>query len=311
MKRQPPGLPRSVRTPEKVDTVRRAVLASPKRSARHQALALGMSRRSLHCILHDELKFHPYKIMIVQQLSKGDFAQCRDFCENVLAIFTEDANAVVMMSDEAYFHLNGFVNKQNCRFRAAQNPQELHQRPLHSSKVTVWCGVSKVGIVGPYFFEEGETAVSVTSARYIDMLNNFLCPELQRRGVNMREMWFQQDGATAHMARVLMEVVPGMFPQHVISRFSDVSWPPRSPDLSICDFLFFFLFFSFFGGGYLKSRVYTNRPRTIEELKLSICQEIAALPQEMLEHAMQDFEERLRMCVRQEGRHLTDIIFRM
>ena len=26
---------------------------------------------------------------------------------------------------------------------------------------------------------------------------------------------------------------------------------------------------------------------------------------------MQDFEERLRMCVRQEGRHVTDIIFRM
>jgi hypothetical protein len=56
--------------------------------------------------------------------------------------------------------------------------------------------------------------------------------------------------------------------------------------------------------------VYTNRPRTIEELKLSIRQEIAALPQEMLQHAMQDFEERLRICVQQEGRHMTDIIFR-
>jgi hypothetical protein len=63
--------------------------------------------------------------------------------------------------------------------------------------------------------------------------------------------------------------------------------------------------------GYLKSRVYTNGPRTIEELKLSIRQEIAAVPQKkMLVRAMQDFEERLRMCVRQEGRHLTDIIFR-
>jgi hypothetical protein len=48
----------------------------------------------------------------------------------------------------------------------------------------------------------------------------------------------------------------------------------------------------------------------LEELKLSIRQEIAALPQKMLERAMQGFEERLRMCVRQEGRHLTDIIFR-
>ena len=103
MKRKSPGLSRSVRTPENVYTVRRAVLASPRRSARRQALALGMSRRSLHRILHDELKFHPYKIMIVQQLAKRDFAQRRDFCENMLAILTEDANAVVMMSDEASF----------------------------------------------------------------------------------------------------------------------------------------------------------------------------------------------------------------
>jgi len=40
MKRKPPGLPCSVRTPEDVDTVRRAVLASPRRLARRQALAL-------------------------------------------------------------------------------------------------------------------------------------------------------------------------------------------------------------------------------------------------------------------------------
>jgi len=40
--------------------------------------------------------------------------------------------------------------------------------------------------------------------------------------------------------------------------------------------------YTFFWWGYLKSRVYTNRPRTIEELKLSIRQEFAALPQKML-----------------------------
>jgi hypothetical protein len=73
----------------------------------------------------------------------------------------------------------------------------------------VWCGVLKIGIFGPYFLEG---RVSVTSACYVDMLNNFLRPELQRRGVNMREMWFQQDGATAHTGRVSMEVVPRIFP---------------------------------------------------------------------------------------------------
>jgi hypothetical protein len=57
--------------------------------------------------------------------------------------------------------------------------------------------------------------------------------------------------------------------------------------------------------------VYTNRPRTIQELKLSIRQEIAAVPEDTLEIAMHNFEEKLQMCVQQEGRHLTDIIFRL
>ena len=31
-------------------------------------------------------------------------------------------------------------------------PHEVHQRPLHSPEVTVWCAVGKVGVIGPHFF---------------------------------------------------------------------------------------------------------------------------------------------------------------
>lgn len=77
MKRKPRGLPASVRTPENVERVRLAVLRSPRRSAQRQALALRMSDRSVRRILHKHLKFHPYKIMIMQELLQGDFAQQR------------------------------------------------------------------------------------------------------------------------------------------------------------------------------------------------------------------------------------------
>ena len=111
---------------------------------------------------------------------------------------------------------------------------------------------------------------------------------------------FQQDGVTAHTARASMTVVRQMFPQHVVSRFGDVPWPPRSPDLSACDFFLW---------GYLKSNVYVRKPRTVDDLKVSIREEIATLPQEILVNVMQNFEERLRTCVRQ-GRHLSDITSR-
>jgi hypothetical protein len=66
----------------------------------------------------------------------------------------------------------------------------------------------------------------------------------------------------------------------------------------------------FFLWGYLKSEVYVRKPRTVDDLKFSIREEIATVPQEMLVNVIQSFEKRLRTCVRQEGRHLSDIIFR-
>src|SRR5258705_13919341 len=64
----------------------------------------------------------------------------------------------LIMSDEAHFHLNGYVNKQNCRFYGTQNPRALHQRQLHPSRCTVWCGVMADKVIGPYLFknEEGQ-----------------------------------------------------------------------------------------------------------------------------------------------------------
>jgi hypothetical protein len=50
------------------------------------------------------------------------------------------------------FHLSGTVNKHNFRYWAAENLQELHARPLHSPKVTVWCTLSSIDVIGPYFF---------------------------------------------------------------------------------------------------------------------------------------------------------------
>ena len=44
--------------------------------------------------------------------------------------------------DSKNFHVSGYVNKDNYRSWAPNNPYELHQRPLHSAKVTVWSAIS-------------------------------------------------------------------------------------------------------------------------------------------------------------------------
>lgn len=199
------GSARTVRTPENIERVRQAILRSPRRSAIRHATRLRISDRSVRRILHQDLLNHPYKIQVVQSLHPGDFQQRIRFCEVMLARLEENDDQVnnLWMSDEAHFHLSGFVNKQNFRYWAAENPRLLHETPLHAQKVTVWCAMSANGIIGPYFFEdEAENAVTVNSERYVAMIQNFLTPQHVRFPIN-EDTLFQQDGATSHTQECL------------------------------------------------------------------------------------------------------------
>jgi hypothetical protein len=65
----------------------------------------------------------------------------------------------------------------------------------------------------------------------------------------------------------------------------------------------------FFLCGYLKAKVYARRLGTIEKLKEAI-QEVAAIPPAMNRKAMDNFRERLQQCVINNGRRLSDVIFK-
>jgi len=126
------------------------------------------------------------------------------------------------------------------------------------------------------------------------MINNFLEQEPRSRRINNQNVWFQQDGATVHTARAAMAVVRAMFPDRPISRCGDVPWPPRSTDLSMCDFILW---------GYLKSRVYEGKPGTLKELKGAIRKQIGMINQELMERVEANFRERLQICILQNGHH--------
>ena len=146
--------PGPARTSEIVDRVTEAITRSPRRSARRHAAKPEISQSTVQRILHKDLTFQPYKIMTVQQLNPRDYQQRLSFCQTMLNVFEENEDLTQIMSDEAHFYLNGTVNKQNFRYWASENSHKLHQRPLHSPKVTVWCVLEKCGIFGPFFFEK-------------------------------------------------------------------------------------------------------------------------------------------------------------
>ncbi|GFV54786.1 transposable element Tc3 transposase [Trichonephila clavipes] len=53
----------------------------------------------------------------------------------------------ILLTDEAHFWLNGYVNKQNCRIWSEANPQVYVETPLHPEKLTVWCALWAGGIL--------------------------------------------------------------------------------------------------------------------------------------------------------------------
>jgi len=253
--------------------------------------------------LHKDLNFHLYKIAIVQELSDWDIANRRVSSEQLLKMLNDDGVInTVLITDEAHFHLSGYMNKENYHYWAPENPQELHQHPLHRERLTVCCGIESFGVFGTYFFEDNEgAAVTVTSKCYVAMQCNFCEPELTRLGIDLSSLWFQQEGATAHTARASVSVLRETFPQHVISRGGNVPWPVGSPDLSACDYILWRV---------LKSRVFISKPRTITELKQSIREEIAAIREQMTPQVMENFGVRVKQYLRNGGRHLSDVLFK-
>ena len=104
--------------------------------------------------------------MLVRELNQQYFGRRVTFAETMLQMFEEDPELVIFTSDEAQFHLNGSVNKQNFRYWSAINPRLVHEHPLHCDRVTVWAAVAKFGVIEPFFKENGHS-VTVNSARYV------------------------------------------------------------------------------------------------------------------------------------------------
>ncbi|CAH2096021.1 unnamed protein product [Euphydryas editha] len=83
---------------------------------------------------------HLYEIKLAQELKPQDAGQRLDCINQMIERFPTFTN--ILFSDEAHFHFNAHVNKQNYRYWSARNPKQKYQKPLHSPKVTVWVAMS-------------------------------------------------------------------------------------------------------------------------------------------------------------------------
>lgn len=270
---------RTGRSDENIEKVKTIIQETPTKSVRNvfREVDSNISSSSVYRILKYDLKFTPYKISIMQHLK----------------------DTVIWFSDEAHFTLDGHVNKQNMRFWGTSKPDFYAERPLHSSKITVWAALSSTGIIGPFFYEEDGETTTVTSQRYLTILKTKFLPKLRRRYVEMNNVWFQQDGATPHTAKIVLEWLAEKFGEHFISLRSNIEWPPHSPDLNPLDFFLW---------GYLKDRVYSPPPQDTSALKMSIRREIQRITVDSCKNVIRNFRDRMRLVTEKHGGHLEHVL---
>lgn len=205
----------------------------------------------------------------------------------------------IWFSDEAHFWLTGFVNKQNHRFWARENPRIFETTSMKPKRITVWCAICEAGIFGPVFIDR-----NVNGELYKQLLIEEFIPFAQGMDAIDR-FWFMQDGALPHRTIEVFRVLDEHFTGRVLglgynSRHNGgMDWPPYSPDLNPCDFFLW---------GYLKDEVYCNNPKSIEELKAAIKHEVQNIDQDTLRNVVRGFETRLHAVVEQEGAHIENYL---
>ena len=105
-------------------------------------------------------------------------------------------------------------------------------------------------------------------------------------------MWFQQDGAPPHNARIITDYLNRQHGNNWIGNRDPVSWPARSPDLTPLDFCIW---------GYLKNKVYCTPYNSVEELELAVVQAIEEMPGQIVKDACMSLIYRCRTCINNNG----------
>ena len=179
--------------------------------------------------------------------------------------------AVINTSETTNFHLDGHVNKQNCRYWAKKTLENCTSYLCIIKMLPLLCFVKGwnnralfvIFLRWPWTNSGGELGAICGYA------SGLFIPYLVENELDIPNVSFQKKGATAHSARVSMNIIRETFSGRLISRNGDIPWPSRLHDLSPCDFLWV----------YLKFKVHALRQTThyIPDLNEAIQREITVI----------------------------------
>jgi hypothetical protein len=191
----------------------------PKFYIRKVAAAIDVSPTLVYHIIHDDLHLIPYKFHLWHKLEEPDYQKRIDFAQWFLKLGPETKKYMIM-SDEVYFYLALPVNIQNNRCWCKSQPIVSVEKPLQDKKILVYFAISANRVFGTYFFEE-----SINQLNYLFMLKYFYWPWIEMNP-ELKKHYFQQDGASPHIATSVQTWLKDNFDRKFIDKNS---WPHAPP----------------------------------------------------------------------------------
>ena len=140
----------------------------------------------------------------------------------------------ILVKKNQFFRWSSFWSWRVCKqtkfsHLGHRKPTRIHWKA--DAPKTSWCGFWSRGIIGTFFLENGQVkTVTVNGDHYRAMLNEVLFTKIEEEDIG--HIWFQQDGAMYYTAEATLDFLCPVFEDRIISRSSDVVWPPHSCDLT-------------------------------------------------------------------------------
>lgn len=288
---------RTARTVQNIAAVREEIskdirIRSPKKKPKRLAARLNISKRSVARILKFDLNVKPFRKVRVCKLTEIHKASRLQRATALLQRFTPANIRHIVFSDETFFDVDEYCNKQNSRVyainKSAIQPHELLlQKSNFPNHMMVFFACSYNSKFPPIFVPHGVTV----NAEYYQ--NHILTPlfETVNEYYGGRRWTFQQDSAPPHRALRTQNFIRARVPDFITSE----QWPPNSSDLAVMDYGVF---------ADLKDLVYAHPISNLDDLRRWITYEWQRYPQYKIMNSIKSWRRRLTDVVNSNGGHV-------
>lgn len=282
--------PRSGRPKELdlVGSVRGILEENPYSSAQAISLALGVSKRTVLKILHDDLGLGFFKLQWVPHtLSQEQRATRVSMAQGLLDELTSlspTGIAYVMTADESWFNYDNPHSSMWAPNREAAGTRPNPGMSRRKTMVSVFWNFTGFFVIEA--LPEGATyTADYVCSSVIPKLESVLLK--QRPTLGLQRTKLHWDNARPHVARQTLE---HLAEKGVIT----LSHPPYSPDISPSDFFLF---------GYLKHMIEGRHFSSEEELVAALCEICATISKEVLSNVLRGWKDRLLHVISSGGEY--------